>query len=292
MKLPSYPELSTIAALYPTPNILLGEQIAWTEKRDGSNLRLAVVEDKLAIATRHQEVASQEFQDKFTATGDAAKVEALIRENLAEYGSNLVVFGEILLKGKSPARFEHHEKDEFVVFDMWDARVERIKDGQTDGFLPYTLMYQHCYHYGLAVVERWGLSRHTTMESLFATRDDMLAMAKEKGREGIVLKCPSVAYAKEKLDLPKTAYVKLDEGSVHAPPLPESEVMGAVAKAHADLGVDFRDKTKAMPLIAKYVSEECEKHHCSKPTVKLFSAYTTYLEGIADGKATEDAPIS
>lgn len=272
-KLPSYPDLTSIVGLHPTPHILLGEDISWTEKRDGSNLRLSVGEDTFAIATRHMDVASSEFQNKFRGTGEDVKVEALIRELLIEFNADYVVFGEILIKGKSPARFEVHTENEFVVFDIWDMAAER--------FIPYTLMYQHCYHYGLTPVERWGLSRHTTMESLFATRDDMLAMAKEKGREGVVLKS-HVAYAKEKLDIPQTAYVKIDEGTVQSPALPESEVMGAVAKAHADLGEEFRDVTKGMPLVAKYVAEECDKHFCSKPDIKLFTAYTRYLEGLEE----------
>jgi hypothetical protein len=64
------------------------------------------------------------------------------------------------------------------------------------------------------------------------------------------------------------------------PQLPDSEVMGAVAKCHADLGEAFFDKTKAMPTIAKYVSEECDKHLCSKPGNKLFAYYQNYIEGI------------
>jgi len=63
------------------------------------------------------------------------------------------------------------------------------------------------------------------------------------------------------------------------PPLPDSEALGAVAKAHADLGESFADKRVAMPLIAKYISEEQDKHLCSKPANNLFSYYQKYLEG-------------
>jgi hypothetical protein len=39
MTLPSYPEMNKITMLYPNPQVLLGEEIYWTEKRDGSQLR-------------------------------------------------------------------------------------------------------------------------------------------------------------------------------------------------------------------------------------------------------------
>ena len=138
------------------------------------------------------------------------------------------------------------------------------------------------YHYSLPVVECWALTRHVNLESLMAYRDEMLILAKEKGREGVVLKnYHSQIFAKEKLDIPIIPRVKIEDGQSINPRLPDSEVMGAIAKARADLGESFIDKRIAMPLIARYVSEEQEKHLCSKPMKNLFSYYQQYLEGLS-----------
>lgn len=62
-------------------------------------------------------------------------------------------------------------------------------------------------------------------------------------------------------------------------PLPESEIMGAINKAHLLLGDDIFDKKKAMPLIFRLVREEAEKHGNAVPQAsKLFRYYQKYVE--------------
>jgi ATP-dependent RNA circularization protein (DNA/RNA ligase family) len=278
--LPNYPELNRIALLYPNPQILLGDEIYWTEKRDGSQLRIGMVDGEIKIATHHQDDASTQFKGYFKMTEQAIAIEQLLKDTngfcdnpVADFNFGAVIFGELLSKGKSPARFEHHDKFEFVIFDIWSTKDER--------FLTYNNVYQHAYHYSLPVVECWAITRHTDLDSLYATRDEMLALAKEKKREGVVLKnYHSQIFAKEKLDTPTIQIIKIDDGAVHLPRLPDSEVLGAIAKVHVDLGESFMDKKIAMPTIAKYVSEEQDKHLCSKPSQNLFSFYQKYIEGL------------
>jgi hypothetical protein len=280
MTLPSYPEMNKITMLYPNPQVLLGEEIYWTEKRDGSQLRLSMVDGEVKIATHHQEDASEQFKNYLKSTEQYPMIEQLLRDTnglcdnpAADFNFGAVIFGELLSKGKSPARFEHHEKCEFVIFDIYSTKDER--------FLSYTSVYQHAYHYGLPVVECWALTRHVDMDSLLAQRDSMLIMAKEKGREGVVLKDYRIqTFCKEKLDTPTIQIVKIESGNPQLPQLPDSEVMGAIAKVHADLGEAIHDKAKAMPMIAKYVSEEMEKHLCSRPVKKLFDYYQSYIESL------------
>ena len=282
--LPKYPELNRIALLYPSPQIMLGEEIYWTEKRDGSQLRVALVEGELKIATHHQDEASEQFIKHFKETEQANAIEELLKDSngfcanpAANFDIGAVIFGELLSKGKSPARFERHDKYEFVIFDIW-AR----KDGR---FLPYNGLYSYAYHYSLPVVECWALTRHVSLDSLYAYRDTMLTLAKEKGREGVVLKnYHSQIFAKEKLDIPVIPRVQIENGLPRNPQLPDSEVLGAIAKVHADLGERFLDKRVAMPIIAKYVSEEQTKHQCSKPAANLFSYYQKYIEGLGEEK--------
>ena len=279
-----YPELSSLVHLLPGPQVMLGHPIHWTEKRDGSNLRIAWLDGKLAIGTRNQEEASEQFQEYFKGTLQAAGVEQFLREHsgeppsaAADFRFDPVVFGELLIKGRSPARVEIHDKNEFVVFDIWDSLNNR--------FLPYTVVYQHCYHFDLPCVECWAYTQHTNLDTLFALRDDMLVKAKEMGREGVVLKAfdgDQYLYAKEKLDIPIIPRIEREVGHLQLPCLPDSEVLGAINKAHADLGDAFTDKAQAMPLIARYVVIEQEKHMCSKPVRSLFAYYQMYLEGLLE----------
>lgn len=285
MSLPSYPEMNKISMIWPSPQIMLGEELYWTEKRDGSQLRLAWVDGKLKISTHHQEDASEQFQNYFKATPQAAGVEQLLKdfnglcENpTANFNNGAVIFGELLSKGRSPARFEYHESCEFIIFDIYSQKESQ--------FLPFNAMYPMAYHYQLPVVECWAMTRHVDMDSLLAFRDTMLAKAKETGREGVVIKnYHSQIFCKEKLDTPTIKIVNIESGNPQLPQLPDSEVMGAIAKAHADLGELIHDKTKAMPMIAKYVAEESEKHLCTKPAKKLFEYYQSYIEGLPKTEA-------
>ena len=279
-KLPEYPEFNKISLLYPSPQILLGEEIYWTEKRDGSQLRVAWVDGKLKIATHHQEEASEQFIGYFKQTEQASAVEELIKDTnglcpnpIANFDIGAVIFGELLCKGKSPARFEMHDKTSFIIFDIWSRKEER--------FLPYNSVYSYAYHYSLPIVDCWALTRDIDLDSLYVHRDKMLILAKEKGREGVVLKSyHNQVFAKEKLDVPIIKRVEIQSGQPHNPFLPDSEVFGAIAKVHADIGESIKDKTVAMPLIAKYVAEEQQKHLCSKPVDKLFNYYLKYIEGL------------
>ncbi len=274
----SYPEMNRIALIYPTPRILLGEEIYWTEKRDGSQLRISF-DGELHIATHHQDDASAQFKQCFLDTEQSPKIIEYLKDTNGfpvspncDFNIGAVVFGELLVKGKSPARFETHEKHEFVVFDIYSQKDSR--------FLPYNNVYQQCFHYQIPIVKCWAITKHETEGSLLQSRDEILGIAKAEGREGTVLKCyHTQMFAKEKLDTPKIEHIKIEGGLPKLPPLPDSEVLGAIAKVHADLGDDFRDKVKAMPMIAKYVSEEQDKHLCSKPTSNLFSYYQKYIEG-------------
>jgi len=276
--LPKYPELNRISTLYPSPQIMLGEEICWTEKRDGSQMRIALVDGELKISTHHREEASDQFKNYLEQTERASGVRELLRDSnglcdnpVANFDAGAVVFGELLAKGRSPARFEIHDKYEFVIFDIYSQKTER--------FIPYSAAYQYAYHYSLPIVDCWAITRHTSMDSLLLFRDEMMVKAKEMGREGVVLKnYHDQVFAKEKLDTPIIPRIQIDEGQVRNPQLPDSEVMGAIAKAQADLGELFTNKAKAMPLIAQYVAEERKKHMCSNPVNNLFSYYQNYIE--------------
>ena len=273
-----YPSLNQIIMMYPNPEILLGHIIYWQEKRDGSNMGVYLTgKGDLALRSRNRDRASKSFHRIFLETEKAENVKELLISMRDVWNDECVIFGELLTKGKSPTRTELHEKHEFVVFDIWSSKA--------GGLLNYMLVHQHCYLYGLPIVELYGTSRHITLDSLLEFRDIMLETAKKNGREGVVGKTykkgTMYQYFKEKLDTPKLEKLPshIEDGKPIFPPLPVSEILGALDKALVDLGLtDFKDVSKAMPLFAKYVGIECGKHNCRKPKGNLFSYYKVKRE--------------
>ena len=270
-----YPHLERIVNLYPGPQALLGKTVYWTEKRDGAQLRVAHGPNGLLVGSHYKDAAAPQIQDYLASVPCYDELKELVLQTEAIEGisgfGDVTVFGELLVKGKSPARFETHERHEFVIFDIYQERSQT--------FMPYPLLYQTCNHYSLPVVACWAETRSTSLESLYAQRERWVDYAKTVGREGTVLKAYTdpPLFCKEKVDLPTMVRV-IEEGSPVLPPLPESEVYGAIAKAHAELGELLGDKTQAMPLIARLVAEEQRKHQCGKPPGSLFTYYQLYLQ--------------
>lgn len=276
-----YMELCRIAQLYPAPQILLGKEIWWTEKRDGSNLRISLVDGEVVISSRNRYQASGQFQEAFHRTPESKGVIQFLKDHngfnpnpACNFDFKPQVFGEMLTKGKSPTGIEMHDEEEFVVFDIFDTKANR--------FLTYTQVHQHCFHYGIPMVECYLVSRHIRMDDLLKTRDEVLKICEANGREGTVLKTfngEKHIYAKEKLDtlpidrIPK----KIHKGKPNLPPLPESEILGAINKVHVDLGEKIHDVKIAMPMVARYIAKEADKHKCSNPK-SMFKYYQQYLE--------------
>ena len=275
-----YPSLNRILMRYPNPETFLGHMIYWQEKRDGSNIGVYLNRTgDLALRSRNMDVASGDFRRIFLETDEAEKVKELLIYMQDDWNEECVVFGELLVKGKSPTRTEMHEKHEFVVFDIWSSKA--------GGFVPYMLVHQHCYHFDISIVELYGTSRHVTLDSLLKFRDEMLEIAKKSGREGVVGKTyekgTMYQYFKEKLDSPKLERLPshIEEGTPILPSLPESEILGGLDKVLVDIGFEaFMNVKKAMPAFAKYVGIECRKHNCCRPERKLFSYYRAKTEEI------------
>ncbi|OPZ42092.1 MAG: RNA ligase [Euryarchaeota archaeon ADurb.BinA087] len=284
-----YPHLDRLVNLRPAPQIVLGKLITWTVKEDGSNIGVYAGNDgELHYRSRNMDRASDQFYGYMNSTDEYTGLCEMVTDSLTQWNDEIVVFGELLTKGKSPTRIETHEKTRFVVFDIWSTRQ--------NGWMNYTQIHQNCYHYGLPVVEMLGTCRCTDMDSLYAFKDDMLQECKSRGKEGTVAKIwdssinlgenagtgAGIIYFKEKLDTPKMEKAQrlIQEGAPQLPSLPDSEVWGAIEKARADLGEDFTNIKRAMPLIAQYVGEECKKHICSAPERKLISYYQERLQEV------------
>ncbi|HPE06137.1 MAG TPA: RNA ligase family protein [Smithellaceae bacterium] len=273
----SYPDLTTIINQYPNPHILLGKEIVFQEKRDGSNLRIYLNENgDVVCGSRHMDVASEQFQNYLKMTPEYESVGELLRD-AENWKDTYVVFGELLIKGKSPTKIEFHEDHSFVVFDIWSVK--------TGGFFNYTKTYQECYHNKLPVVGLYGTCNVNTLEDLLNVKEQMLQKSLDNNREGVVgkhVKGSDYIYFKEKNDTPRYEKVVRVEtsGAIILPPLPDSEVTGSVEKTFADLGEDFFNIKLAMPKLAEYVGEECKKHNCSQPEKKLIVYYRERVEDL------------
>ena len=283
-----YPHLERIFNLKPNPEILLGQEIYWTEKRDGSNIGAYLTEEGVQLRSRNMDKASEDFYKAFNASEQAEPVLELLQD-APNWGNEYVVFGEMLTLGKSPTRTEIHDKNEFVVFDIWDSKHQQ--------FMNYNATHQHCHHFGIPIVELYGVSKTVSVESLYAFKDKMLEKALECGREGVVGKswgetpfnkgdgagCGRlITYFKEKHDLPALEKIPRmeEEGVIHLQVLPDSEIFGAIEKVRTDIGEKFTEIRIAMPMVAQYVSEECKKHNCTSPK-NLHRYYQSRLEDLA-----------
>ena len=277
-----YPELNQALFMYPGPQILLGHDLYWTMKEDGSNIGCYLDETgEVQFRTRNMDKASPDFYKYMEGTEEYPKIKELL-ESSTDWNSEYVLFGELLTKGKSPTRIELHEKTRFVAFDLYTTRQK--------SFITYNALHQQCYHFDIPIVELLGTCNVIDLPSLWEFRDQMLDICRERRKEGVVAKGwdkmyksdssihsgRGLLYFKEKLDTPKLEKIPrvVQEGLIQLPALPDSEVYGAIEKARADIGdTDFMNIKKAMPLVAQYVGEEMKKHHCATPSRKLFDYY-------------------
>ena len=164
--------------------------------------------------------------------------------------------------------------------------------GSDGRWVSYSALYQKCHHFNLPIIETLGSSYHTTLPSLYQFRDKTIKKCEERNIEGVVGKTHWLSgtetpfWFKEKQDMSR--YMKkpnVCEGNeILLPPLPYSEIMGAIEKVYADIGLDkFRDVRTAMPLCARYINEESKKHFCAK-VKNPFSYYQQRLEDILDAE--------
>jgi len=154
-------------------------------------------------------------------------------------------------------------------------------------------VHQHAFHHKIPIVKLYAETRHRSMKDLLKYKNHVLEYCHAMGEEGMVIKAYKIPeqfknweafkhgliQAKVKIDVPEPKKRKISKGLPILPPIPENEIFGAINKAHQELGDEkFMETKLAMPLIAKFVGEECKKHLYSKPQVKLFRLYGEYKE--------------
>ena len=272
-----YPELDRHEQLRNGGREILGKYVHWTEKRDGTNLAVWRQGEEIIISSRNQDVAADIFTNGLKSTKEWVKISTLLHDF-----PSFTLFGEYVTAGYGPTRIEpKHKYPSFTLFDIYDPHFcpSHIEGEYHGRFLAYTAFYQHAYHYRIPVVRSISQGVYNTMEELEKEVLRMKAWARRHRREGVVGKAfdgLTALYWKEKVDTPKLVKIpKANPQGVVLPPLPDSEINGAIMKVITDIGVeDFRDKGKAMPLVAQYINEEAKKHLFAPPR----DMYPRYLE--------------
>ena len=265
-----YPHISNLLTLHPTPRILLGKRLSWTEKRDGSCLAIWKSEESFFVGSRNQEQASEDLVSLAHRTEEFAKVLLMLEDN-----PDFVIYVEACRKGRSVTGAELYEKDFLICFDIYDK--------QQESFLTYTNTYQMCFHRQMPVVKLWAETRHTSMKDLMKHKNYALKYCDTMKLEGMVIKAHSQKFgyiqAKVKLDIPQPIIRKISKGEPILPSIPEADILGAIDKVWQELGTDeIRNIKITMPKIAIEVGKECKKHLYSKAKGSLFKYYQQYLE--------------
>jgi len=271
-----YPKLGYLRESPYNGKELLGKLIFWEEKRDGSNIRCFIDEnDNLQFGSRNKIPASDDLIKSIKNTEYDSILRTALYTEKYQWNHDIIIFFELLQKGKSPSRIEYHGKDDIAVFDIYDIN---------EGWWNYTRIYQFCYQWKLPVVKLWAVSSHSTIEKLEKQIEKMLDRAKKENREGVVFKSYESGKAyffKDRLDVlhEKDIEIDIDKDISKYPELPRAEVMNEIQKVLDEIGLEqFRDKKIAMPLIAQYVAAEAKARMCSVPK----GLYSYYLEKLKE----------
>lgn len=276
-----YGGLDKIHRIYPSPANVLGREIWWTIKYDGSCLCIWTLDGEIVISSRKQMHAVSDIRNSLLRTKEWPKIQRLLADN----PPTLYLFGELQIKGKSPTKIEYHKIDRFVGFDMKldvttdEAELMGIQSYQK--FLPLPLTYATYSGYKIPVAKVWLQSTHADLDSLYEKNQEVLELARRRRREGAVAKTIDGMYRwKIKPEYKHRNVRKKDRDlGPQLPSLPESEAFGAVDKAFQSLGLEqFQDKRKAMPLVAQFIQEEMAKHNNSMPPRNFYAYYMSYLE--------------
>lgn len=286
-----YPHIPLLLSMKPTLRILLGQKLFWTEKKDGEcvaiweNKNIYTKEKFVQISSRKLTEAKSDIVSRVQSSEDYSKVLKLLEQH-----PQFVIYVELCKKGRSVTGIEVYDRTYLYMFDIYDKSSGK--------FLPYICVHQHAFHHKIPVVKLWAETRHRSVKDLLKWKNHALEHCEAVKLEGMVIKAYKIpknisSYYKEfrkgliqakvKLDVPEPARRRIQKGQVILPPIPDNEIFGAIDKAWQELGTeDFRDVSKAMPLIAQYVGEECRKHLFSSPRKKLFQYYREYIERMID----------
>lgn len=264
-----YIDLEPIRRLPYEGRELLGKTIYHTEKRDGSNISLMLNKNNLPVISSHNKaVPDKSLYARMKSTPEYLKAVELLKDEKLQWHRNLILYGELLQK-LSPTRLEPKRKYErWILFDIYDR--------DTGTFDPYEHVYQLGYHFKIPVVRCIDKFIPLSMGELQQRVQDSLKWCAKHRREGIVGKCREGIFYKEKRDIPSLPKIPHQARPVY-PPMPEDRILRGIQHAYDECiknGWEWRDKSKAMPLVAKHLTLEAREHYYESPK----SFYSWYCD--------------
>ena len=166
----AYPHFGRIEQVTPNPSILLGNDIFWTEKLDGSNAGIYLKDGEPMVRSRNQDVA--QFSESVKQIPVFDKIVKLLRHLKDNYHTDYIVFCEFMQKGRSPTGLKYHECDSLVVFDMYNLTAER--------FETWNNVCLFCGTFDIPVVKLLGCCTCHTLDELYAFRDELIDFISNK----------------------------------------------------------------------------------------------------------------
>lgn len=271
MKWVKYPDLEPISRLKNEGRELYGKLVWLTEKRDGENVSLWLDDSGAPrISSHNQEDAGADIANRMKATPEFKRAVELL-EDEKKYHRNLILYGE-LLKNISPTRIEPKRKHiHWIMFDILDA--------DSGKWYHASKVYQLGYHFKIPTVRMVVLTRGDETP-LKEGVERSLEWCKKHRREGVVGKAygEEPIFFKEKIDLPKLPKIdRSAQDKPNYPPMPQETVIRALQHAYDECvknGWEWKDKSKAMPLVAKHIALEGQEHLFSPPK----SFYQLYID--------------
>jgi hypothetical protein len=280
-ELPKYPDFTGIEGYTKNKVVTIDKKlfdtpIVWTVKEDGMNTGCYLDDNgELQIRTSNLPKISEDLRQRFLKLPYAQNIKELLTELNEDYPEDYcVLFGEFMLRGKSPKKVAFREGDSFKAFDLYIGALKRIPP-----LVQWKSFEVTCDDHKIPRVELVEITTVYTFDELMEVRERLLAKSRENQWEGVVGKVwitnefgSFTNIVKEKPVIEEIR--NPDNPEDNLPDLPESEITGALEKTLGEIGIDkFCDAKIAMPIIAIKIKEQCEKHGCRKPGKRTFELY-------------------
>ena len=272
--------------------LLLGKQIYWTVKEDGSNTGIWYDEEanKYRVSSRNQKVA--QFEPNVLQLPEVHKVIEFMDWVYNTYGSDYIVYGEYMPEGWSPTHLKHYDAPSYKVFDIYDKKK--------GNYLDYYTMYNLTRPFDIPLVDLIAVTTSNSIEHLNKTQQELLSLMDLKNQsflckvkrffkritgrleEGLVAKCidgDKHYYFKAKYFREKVKKVKDPSTKVYLPQIEKGELLKCIHKVKDALcDEDFKDPKIAMPMISDEVGLELKQTGTSNKAYKLFQLYQEVLD--------------
>lgn len=280
-----YDHFGYLHDVYPSTGYLLGKEITWTIKEDGSNCGIYwnTKMNRYCVCSRNQDVAN--FEPDVMALPAYKDIISFLDFMYNEYHSEYIVYAEFMKKGWSPTHLKQYEENSIKVFDIWD-----IKEGN---YLKYQRMEQLITPFNIPYVDIVSISVSNSLDDLdkhaglimdlmniethgfWAGVKRFIKHISPRKEEGLVGKCIDGKYHyyfKYKYHKP-VVKIKSEGNKVQYPQIEESELLKCIYKVRDMLKPEEFQKTDvAMPLVAKEVQLEC-KQTATSNRIPLFPLY-------------------